>query len=165
MDNATKTIPFNVQYLNGDENANRTILIDRLPSTDDDIPLPYRATQGAAGLDWALPRDVVLWPGQTLVVPSGFRIRIPYGYVGLMRTRSSTRKLGLSVDGTIDCDYRGEVGISLRNSTMQQIHLKRGERVAQMVVVDAHLSLTVMEGNVDPTETPRGEAGFGSTGR
>ena len=164
MENSTKTIAAKVHWLHGDEDANRRVIVERLPSTDADIKCPYRATAGAAGIDWALPRDVVLWPGQTLVVPSGFRIRIPHGLVGLMRTRSSTRKLGLSVDGTIDCDYRGEVGISLRNSTMQQVHLKRGERVAQMVLVDAHLSLEVEEGSV-PVDTARGEGGFGSTGK
>jgi dUTP pyrophosphatase len=139
------------------------VVVERLPSTEKDIKSPFRATPGSAGLDWSLPRDVSIWPGQTLVIPSGFKIEIPHGLVGLMRTRSSSRKRGLSVDGTIDSDYRGEVGISLRNLTTEPICVKRGERIAQMVIVDAHLYINVIEGHVN-MNTVRGEGGFGSTG-
>lgn len=139
------------------------IRFQRLPHAQD-LPLPSRATPGAAGIDLAAAAAVSLAPGAILTIPTGFAVQIPEGYVGLLRSRSGLA-FGPKIDafhGTIDCDYRGEIMVRLTNFGTEKIHLKRGTRIAQLVVVP------VFAGEIEEAETlddtQRGEGGFGSTG-
>jgi dUTP pyrophosphatase len=142
----------------------------RLPHGEG-LPLPSYATEGAAGLDLyaALPDDTVLElsPGERAAVPTGFVVAVPQGYEGQVRPRSGRAlREGLTVlnaPGTIDADYRGEVRVLLVNLGTVPLSVRRGERIAQLVVCPV---TRVAVCAVDGLEaTPRGPAGFGSTGR
>ncbi len=134
-----------------------------------DLPLPAYATAGAAGLDLraAVERDLVLGPGSRAAVPTGFRLEIPPGLEGQIRPRSGLAlRHGVTVanaPGTIDSDYRGEVAVALVNLSAAPYTLRRGERIAQLVV--APVARVVLEEVASLAATERGEGGFGSTGR
>ena len=135
------------------------------------LPLPAYQSALAAGLDLlaAIPEDapVTLAPGQQALVPTALSIALPAGYEAQVRPRSGlAAKHGVTVlnsPGTIDADYRGEIMVILINHGRAAFVVRRGERIAQMVVapvVRATLVSTVSLG-----ATARGEDGFGSTGR
>lgn len=133
-----------------------------------DLPLPAYATRDAAGADLvaALASDMTLAPGARAAIPTGLQIALPEGFEAQVRPRSGlAARHGLTVlnaPGTIDADYRGEVMVLLVNLGDAPVTLKRGDRIAQMViapVVRAAFRETTM---LD--ETVRGEGGFGSTG-
>ena len=126
--------------------------------------LPAYGSPGAAGADLRASQDVVLQPGERAAVPTGLRLEIPPGHVGLVWPRS-----GLAVNhgvdtlaGVIDSDYRGEVRVVLVNHGQAPVTLKSGDRVAQLLIQPVVRAVFV-EGA--PAETERGEGGFGSTGR
>ncbi|HYE57126.1 MAG TPA: dUTP diphosphatase [Rhodothermales bacterium] len=135
------------------------------------LDLPAYATAHAAGLDLraALPEDVpvTLPPLGRALVPTGLTIALPEGYEAQVRPRSGLAyKHGVTVlnsPGTIDADYRGEVGVLLVNLSDVPFEVRRGERIAQLVVA-AHAQARWEEVAVLP-ETERGAGGFGSTGR
>ncbi len=136
---------------------------------NDDLGLPAYATQGSAGLDLraALTGDLVLKPGERGVVPTGFKMAIPEGFEGCVRPRSGLAlKQGLTLTnapGTIDSDYRGEVKVLVINLGQEPVTLKRGDRVAQLLVSPvARAQVRQVE---SLTNTSRGEGGFGHTGR
>lgn len=138
------------------------------------VPLPAYATAGAAGADLRAnlrPGDrgagLALEPMQRILVPTGLRIAIPDGFEVQIRPRSGLAlKSGVTVlnaPGTIDSDYRGELGVILFNHGAEPFVIRHGERIAQMVVapvVQARFDLADILG-----ETARGSGGFGSTGR
>lgn len=134
----------------------------------DGAQLPAYQTSGAAGMDLYSTQRVVLFPGRRALVPTGIKLAIPEGYEGQIRPRSGLAlKQGIGIvnsPGTIDSDYRGEVGIILINHGEDTITLDAGERIAQLVFAPvAHVAFTQVEDIADlPTE--RGEGGFGSTG-
>jgi dUTP pyrophosphatase len=135
---------------------------------DEGLPVPARAHPGDAGLDLYSAADVTLKPGERASVPTGIALAIPFGYVGLVTPRSGlARKHGLGMvntPGVIDAGYRGEVMLLLMNlDPHEAIELKRGERVAQLLLVRAE-AMPVVEVETLP-ESSRGEGGFGSTGR
>ena len=141
------------------------IELQRLPHGQG-LPLPARATEHAAGLDVVAAEDVTLAPGQRHAVATGFAIAIPEGYEVQVRPRSGLAlKHGitcLNTPGTIDSDYRGEVKVILINLGEEDFTIRRGDRIAQLViapVVQASWGLTT---SLD--ETARGAGGFGSTG-
>lgn len=143
----------------------------RLPGAadPDPLPLPSRATAGAAGLDLraAIREHVVIPPGGRAKVPTGFAIELPDGYEGQVRPRSGLAwRHGLTVlnaPGTIDADYRGEVAVILVNLGAEAVTLSRGERVAQLVVAPV---VAVAPVEVEALgQTARGAGGFGHTGR
>jgi dUTP pyrophosphatase len=147
-----------------------TLRVRRLPSGEapDPVPLPTYRTDGAAGLDLcaAVREPRILAPGQRAVIPSGFALSLPSGHEGQVRPRSGRAlREGLTIanaPGTIDEDYRGEVGIILINLGREPVTIRRGERVAQLVVAPV-ARVGVRE--VDSLEaTPRGSGGFGHTG-
>lgn len=147
------------------------LAIQRLPHALD-LPLPSYATAGAAGLDLcaAVPADAPLRlsPGQRAAVPTGLRVAIPDGFEGQVRARSGRAlREGLAMinaPGTIDSDYRGELHVLAINLGTEVIEVRRGERVAQLVIAPvARVELTEVPA-LDPSETARGAAGFGSTG-
>jgi dUTP pyrophosphatase len=135
------------------------------------LPLPSYATAGAAGLDLhaALPanKPLELSPGARAAVPTGLVLAIPPGHEGQVRARSgSALRDGLAVlnaPGTVDSDYRGEVKVLLVNLGEKPITLRRGDRIAQLVVCPVTRVAVAAVESLD--ETARGTGGFGSTGR
>ncbi len=139
----------------------------RVRRIDDGVPLPAYQRDGDAGLDLHSAEDVVLSPGERRVIGTGIAVAIPSGYVGLTTPRSGlAARQGLSMvnaPGVIDSGYRGEIKIILINlDPRDPIELKRGDRVAQLLVVP-FTSVRVVESGELP-ETERGEGGLGSTG-
>jgi dUTP pyrophosphatase len=135
------------------------------------LPLPAYQSAHAAGLDLlaAVPDDtpMILAPGKHALVPTGLIIALPPGFEAQVRPRSGlAAKHGVTVlnaPGTIDADYRGEVGVLLINHGEVPFTIRRGERIAQMViapVVEAELAVAAAL-----SATDRGSGGFGSTGR
>ena len=135
-----------------------------------DLPLPAYETAHAAGMDLraAVPADepLTLRPGDRHAVPTGLAMAIPPGFEGQVRPRSGLAlRHGvtcLNSPGTIDADYRGEVQVILANLSSTPFSLKRGERIAQLVVAPV-VRAALVEVEVLPTTT-RGSGGFGSTG-
>ena len=146
------------------------VRLQRLPHGAD-LPLPAYETAGSAGMDLlaAVPEDapVTLAPGARALVPTGLKIALPPGHEAQVRPRSGLAlKHGvtcLNSPGTIDADYRGEVGVILINHGSDPFVVRRGERIAQMVVAPVLQVALVEAGTLD--ETARGAGGFGSTGR
>jgi len=136
-----------------------------------DLLLPIYQTDGAAGLDLlaAVPRSapLLLLPGRYEMVPTGLTIALPPGYEAQVRPRSGlAAKYGVTVlnsPGTVDADYRGEINVLLINHGQEVFSIRRGERIAQMVIAP------VMRAELVPVDvlsaTERGSGGFGSTGR
>jgi dUTP pyrophosphatase len=136
-----------------------------------DLPLPAYQSRLASGCDLlaAIPADlpVVIAPGARASVPSGIALALPPGTEGQVRPRSGLAvRHGiamLNAPGTIDEDYRGEVGVILVNLGQQPFEVKRGDRIAQLVVAPV-LRVRWEEGGIDSAATARGPGGFGSTG-
>lgn len=145
------------------------IPITRLPHADG-LELPAYATRHAAGLDLraAVPEDapVTLKPGARTLVPTGLAIALPEGYEAQVRPRSGLAlKAGvtcLNAPGTIDADYRGEVGVILANLGQEPVVIRRGDRIAQLVV--ARYERVAWAETDSLEESARGAGGFGSTG-
>lgn len=146
------------------------VQIQRLPHAEG-LPLPAYETVGAAGMDLraAVPEDqpMTLEPGQRALVPTGLKIAVPLGYEAQVRARSGlSLKHGVicpNAPGTIDSDYRGECGVILANISDQPFVIRRGERIAQLVIAKHERADWVEVEALD--ETARGAGGFGSTGR
>ncbi len=142
--------------------------VRRLPHAAD-LPLPSPASPGAAGLDLraAVGEDVLLRPGERSLVPTGLVLELPEGYEGQVRPRSGLAlRHGvtcLNSPGTIDSDYRGEVAVILANLGSEPFVVKRGERIAQLVV--ARCARIEWEEADSLQDSERGSGGFGSTGR
>lgn len=134
-----------------------------------DLPLPQYQTEFSAGFDLRadVREDVVLRRGERALVPTGLAVEIPVGYEAQIRPRSGLAlKNGISMvntPGTIDSDYRGEVGVILINHGAEDFLIKRGERIAQMVLAPVtRADIIEVDSLVD---TQRGAGGFGSTGK
>jgi dUTP pyrophosphatase len=134
---------------------------------DPGLEAPSYAHPGDAGADLRARQDVVLLPGERKLVPTGVAIALPYGFVALIHPRSGlATKHGLTIvnaPGTVDAGYRGEISVTLLNTDASQpIELRRGDRIAQMVIQRVEhaqfIPVTELSGSV------RGSGGFGSTG-
>jgi dUTP pyrophosphatase len=141
--------------------------ITRLPHNPD-LPLPAYETEGAAGMDLraAIPEDepIVLGPMARTAVPTGLAFALPLGFEGQIRSRSGLAiRNGITcLTGTIDADYRGELKVVLANLGETDFTIRRGDRIAQLIVAAvARANWSVVE-SLD--ETARGAGGFGSTG-
>lgn len=140
------------------------ILVSRV---DPAVPLPTYAHPGDAGADLTTTIDVRLEPGERAMVPTGVRIALPEGYVGLVHPRSGlAARRGISIvnaPGTIDSGYRGEITVMLVNlDPREPAVLRRGDRIAQLVVQRVERAAFV---EVDALpESARGSGGYGSTG-
>jgi len=134
-----------------------------------DLAPPVYASDGAAGADLraALPAPLTLAPLERALVPTALTLEIPPGYEAQVRARSGLAlKHGLALVngvGTIDSDYRGEVGVLVVNLGSEPVTLHRGERVAQLVV--APVARATFEEAPELLASRRGEGGFGSTGK
>ena len=133
-----------------------------------DLPAPAPASAGAAGVDLraALAEDLVLAPGERRLVPTGLALELPPGWEGQVRPRSGLAlRHGLSLlnaPGTIDSDYRGEVGVILANLGGEPVTIRRGDRIAQLVVAPvAQVRWREVEALAP---SPRQGGGFGSSG-
>ncbi len=143
--------------------------VEVLVQVSDAATVPVYASTEAAGMDLCSITDVTLNPLERKLVPTGLRIVLPPGYEAQIRPRSGLalkRGIGMvNAPGTIDSDYRGEIGVILINLSADIVQLEKGERIAQMII--APVSRAVMREVPDVTAyvTERGEGGFGSTGR
>lgn len=134
---------------------------------DPDLPAPAYAHEGDAGADLRTAVDVTLAPGERALVPTGVAIALPPGHVGLVHPRSGlAHRHGLSVvntPGTVDAGYRGEIKVLLINhDPAEPVVLRRGDRIAQLVVQRVERARFVEVESLD--ETTRGSGGYGSTG-
>lgn len=143
-----------------------TIRISRVDTAGADLRLPTYATQGSSGMDVRSSIDLMAKPGETVLVPTGFQIEIPAGYEAQVRPRSGLAiKHGIGIlnsPGTIDSDYRGEVKVILANFGKEDFQIRRGDRIAQLVI--APVVRAVLEEVQSVDETKRGSGGFGHTG-
>lgn len=134
-----------------------------------DLPLPQYMTDGAAGMDLlaAVAEEVLLPAGEYALIPTGIAIALPVGFEAQIRPRSGlAAKFGVTVlnaPGTIDQDYRGEIKVLLINHGRDGFQIKRGDRIAQLVVAPVVRSTWLP--CTDLEETGRGDGGFGHTGR
>lgn len=146
-----------------------TVKIRRVRTHPEPLPLPRYESNLAAGMDLRadIDGDITLNPMERVLIPAGIALALPPGYEAQLRPRSGLAlRHGLTLlnsPGTVDADYRGEIQVLLANFSLTPFTVKRGERIAQLVVSPvvkvALLEMEVLEG------TSRGEAGFGSTGR
>lgn len=141
--------------------------IKRLPHSQG-LALPKYMSEHAAGMDLlaAVMEDIVVEPGKWKLIPTGLVMAIPEGYEAQVRPRSGLAlKQGISVlntPGTVDADYRGEVGVILMNHSQEKLVVKRGDRIAQMIINKIeHVNI---EEVLEISETSRGQGGFGHTG-
>ncbi|MEU5847544.1 dUTP diphosphatase [Saccharopolyspora shandongensis] len=144
--------------------SNVKVLLTRL---DPDVPLPAYAKPGDAGADLVTTSDVVLEPGERVVVGTGIALALPEGYAGFVHPRSGlAARAGLSVvnaPGTVDSGYRGEVKVCLINhDRAQPLSLRRGDRIAQLVV--QKVEHAVFQEVDELPASQRGAGGYGSTG-
>jgi len=138
----------------------KTVEVLRVSS---EATLPTRAHPDDAGLDLYNLEDVLLESGQGKVVKTGIALAIPSGHVGMVADRSSLAKKGIkSAGGIIDAGYRGEIHIVLWNLSQGAVQLKRGERIAQILILPIATPAVQEVQSLD--ETQRGKNGFGSTG-
>ncbi len=134
-----------------------------------DLALPETASSGAAGLDLraAVERELVLEPGERASIPTGLVLEIPPGWEGQVRPRSGlAHRHGVTLTnspGTIDSDYRGEIRVLVINHGVEPFTVRRGDRIAQLLV--APVARVAFEEVETAGETERGAGGFGSTGR
>jgi len=149
-------------------NMPQTVQIARLDTEFDDLPLPHYASEGSAGMDVyaAISEEITLKPQSTVMVPTGLAIALPNGWECQVRSRSGlAAKYGvftLNAPGTVDSDYRGEIKVILSNFGDEPYVIKRGDRIAQLVIAKYEKIDWYETKELDKTE--RGEGGFGSTG-
>ena len=143
------------------------IFVKRLRK-DHSVPLPQYMTAGASGMDLfaSLEKEVILEPGERKLIPTGIAVAIPVGFEGQVRPRSGLaiqRGIGIvNGPGTIDSDYRGEIGVLLINFGKEPLAIRNGERIAQMVI--SQVFRTTLEEVEDLPTTQRQGGGFGHTG-
>lgn len=143
------------------------MLVKRLPHGKD-LPLPRYMSDHAAGMDLyaAVNSETVIPPGEWRLIPTGISIALPEGYEAQVRPRSGLAlKQGVSIlntPGTVDADYRGEVGVILMNHSKDNLVVKRGDRIAQMII--NKIEKVEIEEVSELPESNRGSGGFGSTG-
>lgn len=141
--------------------------VDVLVTPEAGCDLPQYETEGSAGIDLRSTANVKLRPGERSIIPTGLKVAIPEGYEIQVRPRSGLAyKHGVTVlnaPGTIDSDYRGEIGVILHNTSNEEYVVAIGDRVAQAVLCPVFQINWVPV--VELPDTHRGEGGFGSTGK
>lgn len=144
------------------------VKIHRISEKFSDVPLPEYATEGSSGLDIraAVENEIKIEKGKVVLVPTNLRVEIPHGFELQVRPRSGlAAKNGIGVlnsPGTIDSDYRGEIKIILFNFGSEDFIIKRGDRIAQMVISKVYRA--ALEKSFNLNNSGRGEGGFGHTG-
>ncbi len=146
---------------------NPRVVLTRLPGADD-VPIPQYMSASAAGADLcaAVESELTLLPGARALVPTGFSMALPEGFEGQVRPRSGLALRSgitcLNSPGTIDADYRGPIGVILANFGTEPFVIRRGDRIAQLVI--APVARAEFALHAELVETARGSGGFGSTG-
>jgi len=146
----------------------RVILKVKRVGNNTDLPLPSYQSDGSSGLDLcaAVNKDLTLQPGDIKLIPTGLSVSLPEGYEAQIRPRSGLAlRYGLgfvNAPGTIDADYRGEIGVIAINWGKKPLTIKRGERIAQMVIHTVSRAIVEEVNELDTTS--RGEGGFGHSG-
>lgn len=136
----------------------------RVRRVSPDATLPTRAHPDDAGLDLYCTEDFTLQPESGRAIKTGIALALPQGYVGLVADRSSMAKKGIkSAGGVIDAGYRGEIHIVLWNIARESISIRKGERIAQLLIFP--IATPAVEEVTELDETLRGQKGFGSTGK
>jgi len=135
---------------------------------DEDLPMPRYQHEGDAGLDLPSRVDYVLEPGERAMIPTGIAVAIPRGYAGFVLPRSGlASRHGIALvnsPGLVDSGYRGEMAIIMINTDKREaFHIKRGDRIAQLVIQKVVEAATIQVSELDATS--RGSGGFGSTGQ
>jgi dUTP pyrophosphatase len=149
------------------ESSTVKVLLKRLPEGSD-IPVPEKATAHSAGFDLraCVGETLVLPPGSRSLIPTGIAVALPEGHEAQIRPRSGLAvRHGLTLlntPGTVDADYRGEIKVVLANLGEEPVEIRRGDRIAQMVI--QRLPTAILEEVRDLPETGRGAGGFGHTG-
>ena len=143
------------------------VKIRRVGERGPPLDLPRYQTPGAAGLDLLADEAVTLAPGERCLVPTGVAVAIPPGHEGQVRPRSGLalrHGVGMvNAPGTVDADYRGEVGVLLDNWGREAVAIARGDRIAQLVIAPVERADLVLVNALGRTD--RGGGGFGSTGK
>ena len=143
----------------------QTVLLERTNDAKD-LPIPSRQTPLSAGLDLHAKISATLRKGERILIPTGVKIALPFGVEAQVRSRSGLAlKHGIAVlnaPGTIDADYRGEIGVILINHGCEDFHITRGDRIAQLVFAKVEM-LDFSEVEL-LLATARDAGGFGSTG-
>lgn len=137
----------------------------RVKRLTEEAVVPTRGTDGSAGLDLYATEEAVLWPGDIRAIGTGIAIEIPHGYWGCLMTRSSFGVRGVRLASgcnCIDSDYRGQVMVVLRNDGENPFTIRRGNRIAQ-IILTPYLDCYLVE-TEELSPTSRGRGGFGSTG-
>ncbi|BDZ60881.1 deoxyuridine 5'-triphosphate nucleotidohydrolase [Demequina sediminis] len=137
-------------------------------TTEPGVPLPQYSHPGDAGADITTRVDVTLAPGERATVPTGLRVALPDGYAAFVHPRSGlAARAGITIvnaPGTVDAGYRGEIAVTLLNTDARDtVTLKRGDRIAQLVIQRVERALFVPVESLPGSH--RGEGGFGSTGQ
>ncbi|OQY16420.1 MAG: deoxyuridine 5'-triphosphate nucleotidohydrolase [Desulfobacterium sp. 4572_20] len=133
-----------------------------------DLPLPSYQSGGSSGLDLcaAVNKEITLQPGDIKLIPTGLSVSLPEGYEAQIRPRSGLAlRYGLgfvNAPGTIDADYRGEIGVIAINWGKKSLTIKRGDRIAQMVIHTVSRAIVEEVNELDSTD--RGNGGFGHSG-
>lgn len=141
------------------------VKVERLPEAKEiNLPLPKYAHPYDAGLDLRSRITTTLLPGERKLIPTGIKVAIPPGYVGIVKDRSSMAlKYGVhTIAGVIDSGYRGEIGVVILNTDKEKFTIHKGDRIAQLLILPVML-VKLEEDTL--TETPRGEKGWGSSGK
>lgn len=163
MESGDYTIPGGIKQFENHKPLNMVIRVERV---DKDVVLPSFATTGAACFDIRANETVTIEPGDTVIVKTGMKMEVPHGYEVIIRPRSGiSLKSDLRVansPGTIDSDYRGEVGIILDNIGDKVLTVAKGDRIAQGKLQRAEQCNFIAVESLSPSD--RGEGGFGSTG-
>ena len=142
--------------------------LENNPANDSGLGLPKYETSGSAGMDLqaAIDEPIILKPGEIKLIKTGIAIALEIGFEAQIRPRSGLAlKNGITVlntPGTIDSDYRGEICVILINHSQVDFEIKRGMRIAQMIIAEYKQAKVVEVEDLD--ETLRGKGGFGSTG-
>lgn len=162
----------NIEYSNddadeNDENIAPIVVRIRREANGDGLELPSYQTAGAAGMDVRAAEDATLPVGETQLIATGFSIALPDGFEAQLRPRSGLAlKFGvtlLNAPATIDADYRGEIKVILTNLGKESFEVRRGDRIAQMVIARYEkISWHEVE---ELDDTARGSGGFGHTGK
>jgi dUTP pyrophosphatase len=139
------------------------------PERDRDLPIPGYMSHGASGLDLpaAIEAEITLAPGEIRLIPTGLALAIPAGFEGQVRPRSGLAlKHGISLinsPGTIDSDYRGELGLAIINQGQKPYTIRRGDRLAQLVIQKVYQASVQVVDDLDATH--RAAGGFGHSGK
>jgi len=138
------------------------------PEKDQDLPIPEYMSPGSSGLDLpaAIENELTLSPREIRLIPTGLALAIPIGFEGQIRPRSGLAlKHGISLintPGTIDSDYRGEIGLAVINLGQKPYTIRRGDRLAQLVIHKVYQADIQVVEDLDPTD--RADGGFGHSG-